>query len=83
MTVAPLASENTRFDMVKRPVAKCVAGALLLAGLLGGLASPAAAADSRSNDTRVSTTDRGETRATPNGTVRTTRVSSDSGWNGT
>jgi hypothetical protein len=73
--------------MTKRSVAKVAAGALLVASGVVASATPAMAADSGWNGTRVSgTSDSGwnGTKVTKLTKVkRTVKKDSDSGWNGT
>lgn len=75
--------------MTKRSAAKLAAGALLVAGVFGGVASaPATAADTGWNGTRVGTTaDTGwnGTKVVKKSTKvkRTVKKDSDTGWNGT
>ena len=82
--------------MTKRSAAKLAAGALLLAGVFGGVAPSAIAADTGWNGTRVSTTsdtgwngtksvDRAEKKSVKKKATKKKAVKkdSDTGWNGT
>ena len=74
--------------MTKRSAAKLAAGALLVAGALGGVAGPAFASDTGWNGTRVSTnSDTGwnGTKVVEKKTKikKAAKKDSDTGWNGT
>ena len=73
--------------MTKRSVAKVAAGALLVASGVVASATPAMAADSGWNGTRVSGTSDSGWNGTKAGKLirvkRTVKKDSDTGWNGT
>ena len=74
--------------MTKRSAAKLAAGALLVAGVFGGVAAPASASDTGWNGTRVATnSDTGwnGTKVVRKSTKvkKTVKKDSDTGWNGT
>ena len=74
--------------MTKRSAAKLAAGALLVAGVFGGVAAPASASDTGWNGTRVATnadTGWNGTKVVRKSTTikKAAKKDSDTGWNGT